>query len=138
MVWEVHDGVQLTDPLAGLRPPNPTQPAGREHPKIGSGGPRSTPPAGVEILIGYARVSTGGQKLDRQLGALATAGCRRVLADKRSGKDDLRPDLKACHAFLAAGDTLVLPTPDRYGHCACPQTSLERSGPHRTRWCTPG
>lgn len=29
VVLEVHDGGQLTDPLAGRRPPNPTQPGGR-------------------------------------------------------------------------------------------------------------
>ncbi|MFE3905919.1 recombinase family protein [Streptomyces sp. NPDC059153] len=33
---------------------------------------------------------------------------------KRWGKNDLRPELKACHAFLQAGDTLVVPS-DRYG-----------------------
>ncbi|MFE0601687.1 recombinase family protein [Streptomyces sp. NPDC058892] len=65
--------------------------------------------------MGYARVSTGGQKLDRQLDALTAVGCRRIFADKKSGKNDLRPELKACHAFLAAGDTLVVPALDRYG-----------------------
>ncbi|MGW9024928.1 recombinase family protein [Streptomyces sp. NPDC055722] len=69
----------------------------------------------TEIRIGYARVSTGGQKLDRQIDALTAAGCRRIFADKKSGKDDLRPELKACHAFLAKGDTLVVPALDRYG-----------------------
>ncbi|MEU9716214.1 recombinase family protein [Streptomyces sp. NPDC047976] len=69
----------------------------------------------TEIRIGYARVSTGGQKLDRQLDALNAVGCRRIFADKKSGKNDLRPELKACHAFLAAGDTLVVPALDRYG-----------------------
>ncbi|MDX2591341.1 recombinase family protein [Streptomyces sp. WI03-4A] len=68
----------------------------------------------TEILIGYARVSTGGQKLDRQIDALTAAGCRRIFADKKSGKDDLRPELRACHAFLAAGDTLAVPALDRY------------------------
>ncbi|MFI6449750.1 recombinase family protein [Kitasatospora sp. NPDC050543] len=69
----------------------------------------------TEILIGYARVSTGGQKLDRRIDALAAAGCRRIFADKNSGKDDLRPEPKACHACLQSGDTLVVPALDRYG-----------------------
>jgi len=69
----------------------------------------------TDIRIGYARVSTGGQKLDRQIDALTAAGCRRIFADKKSGKNDMRPELTACHAFLAAGDTLVVPALDRYG-----------------------
>ncbi|OEV20932.1 DNA invertase [Streptomyces nanshensis] len=69
----------------------------------------------TEIRIGYARVSTGGQKLDRQLDALTLAGCRRIFPERKSGKNDLRPELKACHAFLQAGDTLVVPSLDRYG-----------------------
>lgn len=69
----------------------------------------------TEIRIGYARVSTGGQKLDRQIDALTLAGCRRIFPEKKSGKNDLRPELKACHAFLQAGDTLVVPSLDRYG-----------------------
>ncbi|MEV0693011.1 recombinase family protein [Streptomyces sp. NPDC050388] len=73
------------------------------------------PAVRTDIKIGYARVSTGGQKLDRQLDALNAAGCRRVFADKKSGRNDLRPELKACHAFLAEGDTLVVPSLDRYG-----------------------
>ncbi|MEI7030009.1 recombinase family protein [Streptomyces pratensis] len=69
----------------------------------------------TEIRIGYARGSTGGQRLDRQIGALTLAGRRRVFPEKKSGKNDLRPVLKACHAFLQGGDVLVVPSLDRYG-----------------------
>ncbi|MEV0195330.1 recombinase family protein [Nonomuraea sp. NPDC050691] len=46
---------------------------------------------------------------------MTAAGCRRVFADKKSGKNALRPELKACHAFLSAGDTRVVPELARYG-----------------------
>ncbi|MFB8170317.1 recombinase family protein [Kitasatospora purpeofusca] len=60
-------------------------------------------------------MSTGAQKLDRQLDALNAAGCRRIFADKKSGKNDLWPELKACHAFLTPADTLVVAELPRYG-----------------------
>lgn len=69
----------------------------------------------TEIRIGYARVSTAGQNLDRQLDALRSAGCRRVFADKKSGKDTDRPELAAALQFLEPGDTLVVPALDRFG-----------------------
>ena len=68
-------------------------------------------PAGA--LIGYARVSTVGQLLERQQHALAEAGCLRVFADKLSGKDADRPELAACLDYLRPGDTLVVPSLDR-------------------------
>jgi DNA invertase Pin-like site-specific DNA recombinase len=66
-----------------------------------------------EIRIGYARVSTGGQNLERQIDALTTAGCRRIFAEKKSGKNAERPELLAALDFMRAGDTLVVPSLDR-------------------------
>jgi DNA invertase Pin-like site-specific DNA recombinase len=84
----------------------------------------STPPEGSDPLaaepaaltghkIGYARVSTDSQRLDRQMDALTAAGCRRVFADKKSGKDADRPELAAALDFMQPGDTLVVPSLDR-------------------------
>jgi DNA invertase Pin-like site-specific DNA recombinase len=67
----------------------------------------------TNIRIGYARVSTGGQKLERQLDALKAAGCRRVFAEKQSGRDTDRPELVACLEFMHPGDTLIVPSLDR-------------------------
>ncbi len=71
------------------------------------------PAAPTGIKIGYARVSTGGQNLERQLDALKAAGCRRSFAEKKSGKDTDRPELAAALAFMQPGDTLVVPSLDR-------------------------
>jgi DNA invertase Pin-like site-specific DNA recombinase len=64
-------------------------------------------------LIGYARMSTSGQILDRQIRALTEVGCIRVFADKLSGKTADRPELAACLDYLRAGDILVVPSLDR-------------------------
>ncbi len=64
-------------------------------------------------LIGYARVSTSGQLLDRQQHSLAEAGCLRIFADKLSGKNADRPGLAACLDYLRLGDALVVPSLDR-------------------------
>lgn len=71
------------------------------------------PAVSTQIRIGYARVSTDGQKLERQLDALTAYGCRRIFAEKGSGRATDRPELAACLEFMNAGDTLVVPSLDR-------------------------
>jgi DNA invertase Pin-like site-specific DNA recombinase len=66
------------------------------------------------MKIGYARVSTIHQNLDRQLGALRAAGCKHIFAEKASGKDVKgRPELERAIDELGAGDVLVLAEWDR-------------------------
>jgi DNA invertase Pin-like site-specific DNA recombinase len=54
--------------------------------------------------VGYARVSSTGQNLDRQLGALVAQRCDRFFQEKASGKSiKNRPELeKAMLAFSTA------------------------------------
>ena len=66
------------------------------------------------MLIGYARVSTIHQNLERQLGSLRAAGCVAVYAEKASGKDVKgRPELERAIDALGRGDVLVLAEWDR-------------------------
>nr|WP_243655176.1 recombinase family protein [Nocardia alba] len=70
---------------------------------------------GGGALVGYGRVSTAGQLLDRQLAALTAAGCQKIFTDKKSGKDTEREELRRCLEYLRPGDTLVVPSLDRLG-----------------------
>ena len=62
----------------------------------------------MEMLIGYARVSTQDQNLDLQKDALKRAGCERVIVDVASGKRTDRTGLDQALDILRAGDTLVV------------------------------
>ncbi|WP_406729057.1 recombinase family protein [Streptomyces sp. GD-15H] len=73
----------------------------------------ATPPFGARV--GYARVSTKGQLLDRQVAALNEADRVRVSADKKSGKKAGREELRKCLGHLRPGDTLLAPSLDRLG-----------------------
>jgi DNA invertase Pin-like site-specific DNA recombinase len=73
------------------------------------------PVGGGGALVGYARVSTKGQKLDRQIASLKTAGCQRIFSDKKSGKNTEREELWKALDYLREGDTLVVPSLDRLG-----------------------
>jgi DNA invertase Pin-like site-specific DNA recombinase len=67
------------------------------------------------MRIGYARVSTGEQKMDLQLDALEEAGCERIYKETTSGAAKSRPKLERCLDELREGDTLVVWRLDRFG-----------------------
>ena len=76
------------------------------------------------LLVGYGRVSTAGQNLDRQRRALEAAGCAKVFLDIGSGRDATRPELTAAQAYLRPGDALVVPSLDRLSRSLADLISL--------------
>lgn len=64
-------------------------------------------------LIGYARVSSAGQKLDIQLEKLEEQGCDRIYQEKERGTTTLRSQLIACLDYVRDGDTLIVTKLDR-------------------------
>lgn len=67
------------------------------------------------MLIGYARVSTGEQRLDLQIDALQRAGCERIFSDQTSGARADRAGLADAQSHLRPGDTLMVWKLDRLG-----------------------
>lgn len=65
------------------------------------------------MRIGYARVSTEDQRLDRQVDALERAGCERVFVEKASGMKDVRPELDRMLGMVREGDDVVVAKLDR-------------------------
>ena len=67
--------------------------------------------------LGYARVSTAKQDLDRQIDALLKEGiaAERVFQDKKSGATTDRPGLRALQEYAREGDVIVVHTLDRLG-----------------------
>lgn len=69
------------------------------------------------VELGYARVSTAKQDLDRQVEALVAAGVARdkIFLDKKSGATTDRPGLRAVLEYAREGDVIVVHTLDRLG-----------------------
>ena len=63
--------------------------------------------------IGYARVSSKEQNLDRQLQALESVS--KVFSDKVSGATTERPQLQAMLDYIREGDIVVVAELDRLG-----------------------
>lgn len=60
------------------------------------------------MKIGYARVSTQDQNLDRQLDALNKAGCERIFNEKMTGTKSARPELQMMLLTVRPGDTVIV------------------------------
>jgi len=69
------------------------------------------------VELGYARVSTTKQDLDRQIDALERTGItrERIYVDKKSGATTDRPGLREVIAYAREGDVIVVHTLDRLG-----------------------
>jgi DNA invertase Pin-like site-specific DNA recombinase len=64
--------------------------------------------------VGYARVSTRAQNLDRQIGALGAERCHEIFRERASGKAVRgRPQLEKAIDALGTGDVLVVAEWDR-------------------------
>ena len=66
-------------------------------------------------LIGYARVSTPDQSLDRQIAALEARKPERIFSEKMTGTTAARPELAAMLEYVRAGDVLVVESLSRLG-----------------------
>jgi len=60
------------------------------------------------MKIGYARVSTEEQNLDRQIDTLRQAGCDRIYEEKVSGIKKERPELNKILDQLRTGDVIII------------------------------
>jgi len=65
-------------------------------------------PTARTYKIGYARVSTLGQKLDAQLDVLGQVRCDKTFTDHGSGSTVLRPGWEQLLAYVRPGDTVVI------------------------------
>ena len=66
------------------------------------------------MLIGYARVSTNAQNLDRQIAALNAAKVDRIFREKASAKTAKgRPELEKAIDVLGTNDVFVIAEWDR-------------------------
>lgn len=67
------------------------------------------------MLIGYARVSTSDQNLDRQLEQFYKVGVEKIYSDKMSGKNFDRKEYQEMKHNLHSGDLLYIKSIDRLG-----------------------
>jgi len=78
------------------------------------------------LIFGYARVSTGAQKLETQLELLQQAGVDKIYQEKFTGTTKERPEFEKLLKTLRQGDTLVVTKLDRFARNAEQALSITR------------
>ena len=61
------------------------------------------------MIVGYARVSTKKQNIDRQMKRLEEYGCEKIFMDKKSGKNLQREEYQKMKKFIFFGAGRPLP-----------------------------
>lgn len=68
------------------------------------------------MKIGYARVSSKDQNLERQIRALEKAGAEKIFKEKKSGKNiEDRKELQQALEFVREGDIFIIDSLERLG-----------------------
>lgn len=67
------------------------------------------------MKVGYIRVSSKGQNVNRQFQSLTNYGCDKIFIDKKSGKNLERQEYKKMKHFIRETDTIVFAELDRLG-----------------------
>ena len=67
------------------------------------------------MMIGYARVSSKDQNIERQTKDLKEYGCEKIFTEKMSGKDFSRPVFREVRNKLRFHDVLVVHSLSRFG-----------------------
>ena len=66
------------------------------------------------MKIGYMRISSSSQKLDRQEVIMEKLSVDRIYVDVQSGKDTSRPELQRMLSEIQNGDTLIVESISRF------------------------
>ncbi|HDR7892778.1 TPA: recombinase family protein [Bacillus toyonensis] len=67
------------------------------------------------MIIGYARVSTSDQNLDRQINALTEYGCEKIVHEKLSGTIKDREGIEQVFELIRKGDVVCVESISRLG-----------------------
>lgn len=65
--------------------------------------------------IGYIRVSSQDQNLDRQVAMMEAQNIDKLFQEKASGKDYIRPEFQKLLAYIREGDCVIVTSLDRLG-----------------------